>query len=685
MANVSLTGLHHDETEFFHSPLEVMPGDVVTIRFRTAKDNVDEVVLMCDNREILLEKDTDIKVNTEVFDYYMTEIVVGAEPIHYYFRIRSGEEQLYYTKRGASSEPVEMYFFAVVPGFSTPDWAKGAVMYQIYTDRFCNGDTSNDVVTNEYFYINDSVKKVDDWFEHPKTLDVGYFYGGDLQGVRDKLDYLQGLGVEVLYFNPLFVSPSNHKYDCQDYEYIDPHLAVIIEDGGEVLDEGCRDNTKAEKYIRRVANRTNLEASNQFFAEFCEELHKRGMKIIMDGVFNHCGSFNRWMDRERIYENQEGFSKGAFVDENSPYHSFFQFREKNWPYNTSYDGWWDNDTLPKLNYEESEKLEDYIIRIGRKWVSPPYNVDGWRLDVAADLGHTAEYNHQFWKKFRKAVKEANPNAMIYAEHYGDARSWLQGDEWDTVMNYDAFMEPLTWFLTGMEKHSDEFRGDFYRNGEFFRDCMDHHMTSFHMPSLMTAMNQLSNHDHSRFLTRTNRVAGRVAERGAKAAEEGIQKGVMRAAVAVQMTWVGAPTLYYGDEAGVCGFTDPDNRRTYPWGREDFEMIEFHRDMISIHKRNQVLKTGSTKILIAQNEILAFGRFDEKDQIVTVVNSSDEIKTVSIPVWIANVPMACEMERLIMTTQDRYNVGAVSYEVREGNLEVEMPPVSAAVFQTKTNK
>ena len=113
--------------------------------------------------------------------------------------------------------------------------------------------------------------------------------------------------------------------------------------------------------------------------------------------------------------------------------------------------------LPKLAYEQSAKLVEYIMEIGRKWVSPPYNLDGWRLDVAADLGFSNEYNHKFWKQFRKTVKEANPEAIILAEHYGDAKSWLQGDEWDTVMNYDAFMEPLTWFFTGMEKHSDEYR------------------------------------------------------------------------------------------------------------------------------------------------------------------------------------------------------------------------------------
>ena len=676
MTNINLIALHSDETEYYHSPLEPKAGDVVKIRFRTAKDDVDEVVLICKNQEIILEKET----STEVFDYYKTEIVAEDEILRYYFEVRKNGEAVVFNRRGAFQDTREQYQFAIVPGFETPDWAKGAVMYQIYTDRFCNGDPSNDVQTDEYYYINDTVKKVEDWSEIPATLDVGRFYGGDLQGVWDKLDYLQSLGIEVLYFNPLFVSPSNHKYDCQDYEHIDPHLTVIKNDGGEVLPQGCIDNMQASKYIARTANLENLEASNEYFARFCEEIHRRGMKIIIDGVFNHSGSFNKWMDRERIYEGQEGFAKGAFVDKESPYRTFYQFHKEEWPYNKSYDGWWSNDTLPKLNYEDSPTLEDYIIEIGKKWVSPPYNVDGWRLDVAADLGHSPEYNHRFWKRFRKEVKAVNPDVMIYAEHYGDASSWMQGDQWDTVMNYDAFMEPLTWFLTGMEKHSDEYKEEYYRNGEFFQNCMTHYMSAFHMPSLMTAMNQLSNHDHSRFLTRTNKVAGRLATKGAEAASKGIERGIMGMAVAFQMTWIGAPTLYYGDEAGVCGFTDPDNRRTYPWGKEDFQMIEFHRDMIAIHKRNPVLKTGSTKILMAEGNTLAFARFDENDQMITVLNMSDEEKTIKLPVWSANMPMECQVERQMKTTVEWYNVGKKHYSVKEGILELRMDPMSSKVVK-----
>lgn len=153
-------------------------------------------------------------------------------------------------------------------------------------------------------------------------MDIRNFYGGDLQGVIDKLDYLQDLGIEVIYFNPLFVSPSNHKYDIQDYDYIDPHYGKIVVDDGEVLPKGAKDNIHATKYQQRTGDLRNLEASNQLFAKLVDAMHQRGMKVILDGVFNHCGSFNKWMDRERIYEPQPDYPKGAYVSAESPYRSF---------------------------------------------------------------------------------------------------------------------------------------------------------------------------------------------------------------------------------------------------------------------------------------------------------------------------------------------------------------------------
>ena len=668
-----------DGTSDYVIPAEPGIHEKVRLRFRTARDDAQEVCLISGGEALQMQKIS----SGEVFDYYETEVQLTDTMFVYYFRIKSESEELCYHRCGVSEHPVEDYNFRIMPGFSTPAWAKGAVMYQIFVDRFCNGDPSNDVEDGEYVYIGEPVCKVKDWNEFPAAMDIRRFHGGDLQGVLDKLDYLEELGVEVIYFNPLFVSPSNHKYDIQDYDYIDPHYGVIIEDGGEVLPEGEKDNTRATKYQKRTGDIRNLEASNRLFAKLVEEMHTRGMRVILDGVFNHCGSFNKWMDRERIYEPQPEYEKGAYVSAQSPYRDFFHFfdeREEAWPYNKNYDGWWGHDTLPKLNYEDSPTLEEYILNIGKKWVSPPYNADGWRLDVAADLGYSNEYNHIFWENFRKAVKSANPQALILAEHYGDPGEWLQGDEWDSVMNYDAFMEPLTWFLTGMEKHSDERRTDLWGNADNFVNTMNHFMASMLTPSLQVAMNELSNHDHSRFLTRTNHIVGRVAQLGSKAAEEGINLAVMREAVAVQMTWVGAPTVYYGDEAGVCGFTDPDSRRTYPWGQENRELVEFHKEMIRIHKREKPLRTGSLKMLSWSSNVLAYARFQEGEQIIVVLNNSKELKEVTIPVWQAEVPMKGKMERLMYSWEKSYTTERDIYLVEDGETVVNMGKHSVLIMK-----
>ena len=667
-----------DGTEGYVYPPEPKENELVTFRFRTAKDDVDRVGLVTSTDTYIMEKE---RTQGE-FDYYTFETRLGAEPFRYCFEVQSGTEKYYYGRCGISKEILEYYNFVVVPGFSTPGWAKGAVMYQIFTDRFYNGDKSNDVETNEYYYIGDYSQRVTNWDKYPANMGVREFYGGDLQGVIDKLDYLQDLGVEVLYFNPLFVSPSNHKYDIQDYDYIDPHYGKIVDDEGEVLPQGVTDNSQATKYKKRTTGLKNLEASNELFIKLVEELHRRGMKIILDGVFNHCGSFNKWMDRERIYEGEEDYEPGAYVSADSPYRSYFRFFKdapEDWPYNGNYDGWWGHDTLPKLNYEDSIKLENYILYIGRKWVSPPYNVDGWRLDVAADLGRSNEYNHSFWKKFRIAVKDANPNALILAEHYGDPSDWLKGDEWDTVMNYDAFMEPITWFLTGMEKHSDEAREELLGNVDNFIGSMSHHMSNMLTPSLQVAMNELSNHDHSRFLTRTNHMVGRVEHLGPEAANEYVNKAVMREAVVMQMTWVGAPTVYYGDEAGVCGFTDPDNRRTYPWGHEDHELIAFHKEAIRIHKEHPALRTGSLKILGGEENILSYARFKGHDRIVVVINNRSERAEVKVPVWEAEIPSKCRMKRLLYSYKDGYTTEYEEYLVEDGEVVANMGPHSALVL------
>ncbi|MCM1342813.1 MAG: glycoside hydrolase family 13 protein [Muribaculaceae bacterium] len=669
--------LFSDTTENYISPAEPSAYSEVTIRFRSAKNNIDRVFFVHKGvKHLMLRTESD-----EYFDYYSHTEQLDNETLLYYFEIYEGKAACYFDTRGVVKDVNEYYQFRIIPGFKVPQWAKGAVFYQIFADRFYNGDKSNDVLSDEYRYIHKNTVKVDDWDKYPDVDGIREFYGGDLQGVLDKMDYLQDLGVDVIYFNPLFVSPSNHKYDIQDYDNIDPHLGKIVNEQGDVLQPGQQENRFATKYINRITNQENLDASNQLFADVVKEAHRRGMKVILDGVFNHCGSFNKWMDRERIYENAEGYEKGAYIAQDSPYRNYFQFSDNNrWPYNTTYDGWWGHDTLPKLNYENSKELLDYVLHIARKWVSAPYYADGWRLDVAADLGHSPEYNHFFWKEFRKAVKTANPDAIILAEHYGSPKDWIQGGEWDTVMNYDAFMEPVTWFLTGMQKHSDDYREDLLGNARSFWEAMRHHCAPFPMQSLQTAMNELSNHDHSRFLTRTNHRVGRTNSLGAKAADEGVDKAVLREAVVIQMTWIGAPTIYYGDEAGVCGFTDPDNRRTYPWGHEDKELINFHKEIIKIHKQNQEFLTGSLKYMEEDYNVIGYGRFTKEEQSVILVNNNKHEITKDVSVWYLGTPKECMMKQLLLTTADGFTTEPKEYPVISGKVHITLPPTSAIILK-----
>ena len=318
--------------------------------------------------------------------------------------------------------------------------------------------------------------------------------------------------------------------------------------------------------------------------------------------------------------------------------------------------------------------------MAEKWVSPPYCVDGWRLDVAADLGLTPEFNHLFWKEFRRRVKAVNPDVLIIAEHYGNPAPWLGGDEWDTVMNYDAFMDPLSFFLTGVEKHSDYRRDDLYQNGMAFFgtifDAMSHMPTS----SVYSAMDELDNHDHSRFMTRTNGKIGRLHTMGAEEADTDIQPDVFREAVVIQMTWPGAPTIYYGDEAGLTGWTDPDNRRTYPWGHEDAALIAFYRALAKLRAELPVLRQGSVKPLCAGYGYIAYARFDADDAVIVACNNTEWPMLLDLPLRDLGIPDETTLLTRLTTTEDGYDTTDVSAgAVSQGVLRLSVPAHSAMIL------
>lgn len=702
--------IFHDTMPEYCFPAEPLQEAEVTILLRVATDSVSAVSL-CLAQEIVEMKriesgnlaeanrytesnhDTEASCCREAdlgFAYYSATIKTGKSPFRYYFQIVfSDGTGTCYDRAGLY--PVEIAdrqgtHFLIVPGFSTPDWAKGAVFYQIFPDRFCKGNLFSDVLTDEYTYVGEHVRSADSWEELP-PVDGDYrtFYGGDLLGIIEKLDYLKDLGIDAIYLNPIFVSPSSHKYDTMDYNHVDPHLGRLVRDEGALLQADREaaghdydDNTKATRFICRMTDRDNLEASDRVFEMLIKSAHAKGLRVILDGVFNHCGSFHKWLDREKIYATATGEEQGAFLSEESPFKEYFQFHSDCWPCNGDYDAWWGFDTLPKLNYEASEKLQNYIIAIGRKWVSPPYNADGWRLDVAADLGHSKVFNIDFWKRFRAAVKDANPSAVILAEHYGEAGDWLTQTTWDSVMNYDSFMDPVSFFITGMEKHSDEYKPELVGDPAPFWEAMCH-MTTANLPvqSQLMAMNELSNHDHSRFLTRTNHVAGRVEDLGHEKASQGLNPGEYAQAALIQFTWPGAPTIYYGDEAGVCGFTDPDNRRTYPWGHEHKYFIDFHKELTTLRHECEELRTGALIPVTSEKGLIAYGRFNQTAAGIAIVNTNPYAVTREFNVRVLGVPENCIMHRCIQVDSERYNVDPVIRTVSDGLLILTIPPQSAS--------
>jgi len=685
--------IYSDGSSLYMNPKEPSKDDSVTLKIRTKKDNASGVYLYYgtgieDFKSIEMRKGEPVGE----FDYYFAVIPPSEEIVYYYYEVRQYMDKVYYSRRGVEKGvPVSSVQFKMIPNFKTPDWMKGAVLYHIFPDRFFNGDTGNDVVDNEYMYDNWPAVFVEDWDQLPDS-DTPYdkgsdrtreFYGGDLEGIIQKLDYLKELGIEGIYLNPIFVSPSNHKYDTQDYNYIDPHLGVIVEDGGEAINPGedpnyqnedmdnaSAVNKDATKYIIRTTSEENLEASNEKMKELISKAHELGIRVILDGVFNHCGSFNKWLDREHIYPESKG--PGAYESEDSPFIDYFVFSENEWPDNESYESWWGYKTLPKLNYEGSDELLENIISIAEMWVGQEYNADGWRIDVAAEIGHSPGYNHEFYQMLRERVKDANPEAVILGEVYGNASSWLMGDEWDTIMNYDAFFDPVSWFLTGIEKHSYSLNRDLHNNTEIFDTTLKETMAIIPYPSLETAMNQLDNHDHSRFLTRTsgNVDAYRDSKDISKPEEAGddINKGILKEAVIMQMTMPGAPTLYYGDEAGVVGWTDPDCRRTYPWGNEDEELLSFYKDIISIHKEYSSIKTGSliTLLVDSENFVYAYGRWDLDNRVVVAINNNSDAQEVSIPVWQIGLESGDTINQIFSADKETHGIMDESVDVISSN-------------------
>lgn len=466
-------------------------------------------------------------------------------------------------------------------GFKTPSWPQGGVMYQIFPDRFnYSGNKKGNIP--DYRYIHE------DWYETPTwqpnehgEITNSDFFMGDLQGITEKLDYLEDLGVTIIYLNPISMAFSNHRYDTGDYSAVDPLLG-----------------------------------SEEDFKALCDEAKKRGMYVINDGVFSHTGS-------DSIYFNRLGRfdTVGAYNSTESPYFKWYHFNQ--WP--NSYNSWWGFYTLPEVN-ELDPSFNEYINGengIVRKWQK--CGNSGWRLDVADELPDG------FLENIRKAVKAENPEGIVIGEvwedasnkeSYGGRRKFLLGDQLDSVMNY-PFRAAILDFLRGADGC----------------DVMDRIMTvveNYPKPVLNILMNSLSTHDTERAITV---MAGeplydrdRAWQASHYLSPEQYEHGIrlMKIATGILYTLPGFPCVYYGDEAGMQGYKDPFNRACYPWGRENKELVQWHKELGKIRKSCNALKDGEISDAFSNGNLLSYVRFGDCSALFCAFNKGDNEIVMDIP-------------------------------------------------------
>lgn len=456
--------------------------------------------------------------------------------------------------------------------FHTPEWLRGGIIYQIFPDRFASSGTKKQNVPSDRVLRTD--RDGDPYWiptAEGKVLNNDYF-GGDLNGIEQKLGYLKSLGVTCIYLNPIFEAQSNHRYDTADYEKIDSMLGT-----------------------------------EKDFKSLCESAKKLGIRIMLDGVFSHTGDDSRYFNRYSRYD-----SLGAYQSKESPYYGWYKFNK--WP--DDYESWWGIEILPEVNEDNSDFIE-YITGkngIARKWLK--LGASGWRLDVADELPD------EFLDEFRKAVKEEKADGLVLGEvwedasnksSYGKLRRYLLGKQLDSVMNY-PFAGAVIDFIRDA-------------NAELFASRVMSIVENYPKEVLDVLMNHLSTHDTMRAITA---LAGEnCAYRDRKwqsthsldEREYHYGMKLLMAASAMQFALPGVPAIYYGDEAGMQGYKDPFNRRCYPWGKENGELVEWYKKLGKIRNENRVFKDGRFEILSAVAGCVAFSRKNDDEAILVISNSN----------------------------------------------------------------
>ena len=456
--------------------------------------------------------------------------------------------------------------------FRTPDWLKGGIIYQIFPDRFNNSGEEKENVPKDRIMRTDLDGEPYWEPDGEGRVKNNDYFGGDLKGIEQKLDYLQSLGVTCIYLNPIFEAQSNHRYDTSDYEKIDSVLG-----------------TQAD------------------FEHLCAEAEKKNIKIILDGVFSHTGNDSRYFNQFGRYD-----TVGAYQSQESPYFNWYKF--KKWP--DDYTSWWGIKILPEVN-EENPDFIKYITGengIARRWLKA--GAAGWRLDVADELPD------EFLDSFRTAVKEEKSDALVLGEvwedasnksSYGRRRRYLQGAQLDSVMNY-PFCDAIIEFVRSA-------------GAEQFESKIMNIVENYPKEVLDVLMNHIATHDTMRAVTALAGESCAYRDRYWQCAHKmtGLQYTVgthlLKMASVIQFTLPGVPSIYYGDEAGMEGYKDPFNRCFYPWGNENRELVEWYRKLGKIRRENKVFTDGRIDFISATMGCVAFARRTENEAVLVIANSN----------------------------------------------------------------
>jgi len=635
--------------------LRAASGDLTAAQIRLYNDRTNTQTTL--NMALVLDDGT--------YEWWEATVPASADPTVYWYRFIAidGTDTDYYEDDAARTmgwgeafDETNDYSYQLTvydAAFQTPDWIKDAVVYQVFPDRFRDGDPTNNKPAGTFFYgePGGTVYRslTTDWNEEicdPRAAGTcagtysKNFYGGDLAGLLEKLDYLEGLGVNTIYLNPIFESPSNHGYDTTDYLALNP----IFGDADD-------------------------------FNALVTEINNRGMHLILDGVFNHVSSDSIYFDRYNQYAEV-----GACESNTSPYRSWFYFTpadpvgtgpcvgDDGTPGGSDYESWWGYDSLPKLRANEApvrELIWDYdtdpTTTVAGYWMQ---SADGWRLDVGADVdpGTINDPANDYWEGFRATVHAANPDGYITGEEWGIANSWLLGGEWDAVMNYQFSSAVLSYWRDETFVDNDHNSGS--SAGELapltaaqFDERIQNLMERYAPESLEAMLNLFGSHDTSRALFMLDHNADlndpSVYANPNYDWSDAINR--LKGAVIIQMTMPGAPTIYYGDEVGLVGpmaysggkwEDDPYNRQPYPWLDEtglpfytslqsqpnQDALYDYYAVLTAARNAHPALRTGDYRTLLVDNdaELYVYGRrIDGSDAALVFINRSDALADVSI--------------------------------------------------------